>query len=218
MSIIRAMAVLQGASGLAKDRYINTWHFFRSAGTLTADTATNIGSSLDLFYGAIDGFIRPEIDRADYRIYDLADPEPREPTLVPAVAQPSGLGEAYPFEVAACLSFYGGRNLPRRRGRVYLGPLTTACADTQRSNGEPGPSAAFRTAILDGAEAMAAAVRSAGGDGAAAWCVYSPTTDAEGGDVLHHNVTDAWVDDAFDTQRRRGDAPTMRTTRVIPGI
>lgn len=218
MTILRAMAVLQGGSGLAKDRYINTWHFYRAAGPLTPDTATNIGSSLDLFYAEIDGFIREDIDRADYRIYDLGDSEPREPTLVPAVAQPSGLGTPYPFEVATCLSFYGGRNLPRRRGRVYLGPLTEACAGTKGTNFEPGPSLAFRTAILDGAEAMAAAVRSAGGDGAASWCVYSPTADAEGADVLHHSVSDAWVDDAFDTQRRRGDAPTARTTRVIPSI
>lgn len=217
MTIVRAMAVLQGPSGLARDRYINTWHFDVTATSITPDVATNIGSSLDLFYGPVDGFIRSQLDRVDYRLYDLNEPEPREPTLVAAAAQPSGLGEALPFEVATCLSFYGGRNLPRRRGRIYLGPLTTACMESKAGNGEPGPSLAFRTAMLDGAEALGGAVRTAGGDGAGSWVVYSPTAAAAGG-VSTHAVSDAWVDDAFDTQRRRGDDPTTRTTRSIPLI
>jgi hypothetical protein len=48
----------------------------------------------------------------------------------------------------------------------------------------------------------AAAIASASWD----WVVYSPTDDA------YHEVANGWVDNAWDTQRRRGYKPTSRTT------
>jgi hypothetical protein len=42
------------------------------------------------------------------------------------------------------------------------------------------------------------------------WAIYSPTAN------LHKTITDIWVDDAWDTQRRRGLAPTTRDTFVLP--
>jgi hypothetical protein len=213
MALVRVMAILQSPTNLATDRFVNTWHFSSASQLpLTSDTATNICDALDDFYAAVDPYIRTELTRLDYRVYDLGDPEPREPTLVAPNTQPSGLGAAFPFEVAACLSFYSLRNLPRRRGRIYLGPLTGAAADNAPATGEPIPGEDFINDVLDGWEAMNANVKSSGGDGAAAPVVFSPTSLAAQ-ELSVHPISHTWMDNAFDTQRSRGGHPTARVVR-----
>jgi hypothetical protein len=137
---------------------------------------------------------------ADYpktrvRIYDMADPKPR-PVLAESQSSIVGGSDSGPQEVALCLSFYSGRNLPRRRGRLYFGPYF--------SGGMAGrPSSSQQTALLNIATDLAAL-----GGADVAWVIYSPT------DNQYRGVTNAWVDNAWDTQRSRGLAPTARQTRA----
>lgn len=209
MPNIRVMNILQAPSNDPKDRYINTLHFRTTAVGITEDLQLNVGGALDTFWTAIDPYIPADLTRMEYRFYDLADPEPREPTFVPATAQPSGLGNAYPFEVSAVLSYYSYRNIRRQRGRMYLGPLVPSVADTSTTNGDPQVSATFRQVVLDALVYLQSDVRNAAGDGTATFCIWSPT------DGQMRTVTDAWMDNAFDTQRRRGTAATSRLEAVL---
>jgi hypothetical protein len=79
---------------------------------------------------------------------------------------------------------------------------------TGKTNARPHPT--LVNSILVGAKTMHDALRTFLMD----WVVYSPTSAAVPGAVesdFAHNVGHIWVDDAFDTQRRRGVDPTKRT-------
>ncbi len=137
---------------------------------------------------------------ADYpqtrvRIYDMADLKPR-PVLAQSIGSVVGGSNSGPQEVALCLSFYAGRNIPRRRGRMYMGPWF--------SGGMAGrPTDAQMASLLGIASDLAAL-----GGVDVAWVIHSPTDNAFRG------VTNAWVDNAWDTQRSRGLDPTARQTRA----
>jgi hypothetical protein len=100
------------------------------------------------------------------------------------------------------LSFQGtplsGTPQSRRRGRIYFGPFRTSGLNTQGR-----PAAGLITSLVNAGDALLAA-----SDAAAnwQWVIWSPTTGLEVG------VANGWVDDEFDTQRRRGRVPTARTT------
>lgn len=84
----------------------------------------------------------------------------------------------------------------RRRGRVYFGPLGGAA----EASGRPG------TTLLSAVVAFGAALLSESNLADWTWVVYSTVNN--GGAP----VTNGWVDNSFDTQRRRGLEWTARTT------
>lgn len=130
-------------------------------------------------------------------IYNMSDPEPREPkavATVPAATPTLGLG---PREVALCLSYYGDRNLPRQRGRIYLGPF----ADTAMA-------ARPTTGIMDQAIALGQGLGEIGGEDIS-WRVFSPTTNT------NHHIRHIWVNNEWDTRRSRQLKETERRTSDV---
>lgn len=117
-----------------------------------------------------------------------------------------------PEEVALCLSFAGVSALggapttpPNRRGRIYLGPLATAAIGDLDPASFTRPADDFMDATLSMATALAGYA-----DGSASpfqWVVWSRAT---GGALTP--VTHWWVDNAWDTQRRRGVDASSRVT------
>ncbi len=107
---------------------------------------------------------------------------------------------ALPHEVALCLSFFAGRNLPRSRGRIYVGPF----AIIANSNGRPTPQ--LRSSIADRASNVGRTTENV------TWVMVTnggtPVRKEPAGAKV---ITAGWVDDAFDTQRRRGAGPSTRT-------
>ena len=216
MTDIRCIATMKKSGAVPKDRFVNTWCF---TGTDSAATmAANASTLLLTFYKtvaspatvAVSGFIAPCVSRAvgDFTLqfYNLADPTPRVPILTTAdnIANNVGGTAALPSEVAACLSFQATRvsgiSQARRRGRVYIGPLGNQCAAgglTAFATVDPGFSLALRSAALR---------MKASGTAGTSWAVWSPTSG------VARVVNDGWVDDAFDTQRRRGIAAGNRNT------
>lgn len=102
---------------------------------------------------------------------------------------------------------------PRQRhsGRVFLGPLSAgnSVAAADAVTGDVRPGSTFRADILAAFEDFAEEVP-------IAWAgarlgVWSRAMQ------FIHTVAAIQVDDAFDTQRRRGSSPTVRTT-VTPTI
>lgn len=220
--LLRAQVTHFHDSGILDDAVVNTFYF-------DGDSALGVQPESD-YYDAVQGLlndfyidIAPTVfansmaGSARLRIYDMRDPEPRvvkhEATFgyVPDDQPP------LPSEVALVMSFSAtlasGDVAARRRGRTYLGHISSAAAAV--INGQSRPLLAVRQAIAAAATDLAAGrLLNIGDPERVRWAVYSPTTQAGGATVddSFFDVTHGWIDDAWDTQRRRGADATARET------
>lgn len=197
--IYRAQVRCPGKSGLPEDVYVNTFAFRNEQGPDIPSPVGPIVNMLSAFYGFLLPFlsgVTTRWDQATVRVYDLGQEPPRYP-VEEELGLAVGTGtNALPEEVALVLSLYSERNLPRRRGRIYIGPLGTNVMTTSTSMVFPSDN--VRNAMLDAAANMIQSTENA------TWGVVSAR------DQAFYPFTNAWVDDAFDTQRRRGRAPVGR--------
>jgi hypothetical protein len=147
--------------------------------------------------------VSTELRRIKIRKRQAIKPEPvlREEVYSTAVGSMSG---GFPHEVAMCLSYRGqaevGVPQRRRRGRIYIGPLSDQTGNISRSGGDVRPSDNARATVAN------AAARLRNRSGPAIWATLSST------DGVAVPVVNGWVDNAYDTQRRRGTKATLRTT------
>lgn len=205
----RVQTVLEGFSLLPEDVYVNSW-CFRDDTDLGAEiVATTAADTLLSFFNdvhapgtvPIASFLsnRALTGKMTVKTYALGQAPPRTP--MERVRTLTGLDTAVavPSEVSLCLSFYAERNVPRQRGRVYIGPFGSDALHTLTA----GPSRPI--AGLINALAGAGAWLEDEGIGGVNWHVLSPT------DGVAREVTGGWVDDAWDTQRRRGEDASGRT-------
>ena len=206
----RAQAIFQGSSGLAEDRFVNTFVFRNDQEVGTSTMWDRVYAALEDFYFEIPpGATAPLwsffgdnfISAFEVRVYDLAEATPRTPHVVERTAAlPNNTPISLPFEVAACLSLRTSLRTARGRGRIYLGPLN-AGALVEDAVAGPILGQTFRDT------AVAAAERLRQGNGQEiTWHVLSQA------DATPRGVVGGYVDDAFDTQRRRGQKPSVRTT------
>lgn len=209
---VKAMVILQGGSLLPEDRYVNNLHFDSPEASLDLAAAIIIGP-VRAFYetipagraAAVGAGISPYVQRAyEVRFYNMADPEPRVPVIatgtLPAV--PSG-AEGLPEEVAVVHAFHGAPPVTgRRRGRNYLGPLNSSAFDGATTSAPTRVDAGFRGNVAAAALALAGAE--------VGWAVYSGVANTL------TPVVAGWVDNEFDTQRRRGAESNLRSTWALP--
>nr|CRY96631.1 hypothetical protein [uncultured prokaryote] len=221
-SLILAQVCLAADTTIPADLAVNTFHFtvdpeVDAGPDLTieqvitgerplATDENGIHGDLSDLYVAIENYISVNVDipTSVVKYINLSDPAPRIPLLeLPFDPAPDISSSGLPSEVAICSSFeaakVSGVNQARRRNRVFLGPLSLGTI--------VGPPygvvhANVRTVIADAFENFALNSET---QAHWTWVVYSPTDD------LTHNIANGWVDDAFDTQRRRGQEPTVRT-------
>lgn len=134
----------------------------------------------------------PSFPQTTIKIYDLEGTVPVLPMAT--VQRRTGVVTAtnIPRETSLCLSFKGGP-LPKNRGRLYL-PAATINDLSLR------PSATLRNHAL----ALGQHLYDVGGANVD-WIVWSRVNQSATG------VTSAWVDDEWDTQRRRGLRATTRS-------
>lgn len=207
----KVQVVLPATTGLPADVFINTFHFATSANSTAV--GADIVNRLVQFYNTLQAgtgdsvalYLGNAIDRTanacSIRCYD------ETPNSLPPFYEESwtlGGGQALadlPWEVACCLSFKNTsvttspeRN---RRGRIYVGPLTIS-AQTE-SGGSIRPAADFMNTLLEAGDALELS-----NNAMATWVVWSQVLG------LSFPVEAGWVDNAFDTQRRRGEAATAR--------
>lgn len=217
MAFARAQVRLERVNQIPADDIINVTHWLNDDTVDTAAAAPELASRLIAFYQVIDSFLTDDIfsGAGDVKVYDLADPEPRIPVYEEAFVIVPTLGVSFPGEVALVVSFQApplsGVSQARRRGRVYLGPFTSDIS--QSLNGDIRPTAADITVIGNAFVVMAQNASA----GAMQLAIFSPTSFAVTG-VLATSIvqaTEVWIDNAFDTQRRRGAQPDARTTFPI---
>jgi hypothetical protein len=104
-----------------------------------------------------------------------------------------------PREIALCLSYYSGRNIPRYRGRLYI-PMVVAL----QGAGSPRPTPANQTKVA----ALAPIFANLGGTNVD-WVVYSRLDDTA------RPVSNWYVDDEWDNVRSRGFRSTARLTGTL---
>ncbi len=203
---------LPSTTNLPADDVVNTFAFSALASPITG--AGLVALFEDFYnndtgiYQSIADYISPTISRAravTVKGYDLADPEPRSPVAEGSFTLgASGSGTAYPDEVALCLSYGGsapsGTNPARRRGRVFIGPFNDLVTYTNTGNALPAP--ALQQTLLNAGERLWDLSQGT-------WWVHSRADD----ELFPLNRL--WVDNAWDTQRRRGRRATSRATRTL---
>lgn len=202
MSALRVQVVIPADNLLPADACVNVFHFLGTGSALATFAVAK--PRLVSFYDAWSSYRSPLYDWVNVRLkaYDMDQPSPRPPIadeLAGTTAAAAGTG--LPAEVCMCMSFQGdrlaGANQARRRGRVYLGPLSASS-----NNGATArPDTTFTTTLTTAARTFLLA-----SDGVCSWCVRSEA--APPADYVA--VTNGWFDNAFDTQRRRGFDPSSR--------
>jgi hypothetical protein len=199
MPIYRLQVTTMPVTALVEDATTNTWHGVAEDDTDAGDFAAAVLTFHKALGAQYSNLIRQ--NGHIYKLYNIADAMPRAPieegtfnlTTAPSVG-------SLPTEAAVCLSFQGdplsGVSQARRRGRVFLGPLSTTMLDST------GHVAAVQTDYLR--DLGAALLTASNATLQWYWGVYSPTlgTAAE--------VTNGWVDNEFDTIRSRGRKTTTR--------
>lgn len=214
--------------GLPQDDIVNTLHFEGDEGLGLTDEETwddlrpGLFDRVEAFYVAIGSTFSSLLSgAATIKMYNPRDPSlpgaPRVPRWTEDIIVSPSAGASCPAEVALCLSFRGalesGVNMRRRRGRIFLGPLAVSAITSGTTPvNDARPTAALRDGILANFDAMATGV-----SGAARLAVYSPRSDPTNANVDESwtDVTYAWIDDAYDTVRKRGAKPTARQSVVI---
>lgn len=208
--IFKTQVVFFGNSGLPEDVFVNNWYFRNDTPLVAPDGA--IKRVLDSFYtgtpatgGQVGSFISSNVASPfEYRIYDLGEPPPRTRRVQAAAPLPNRTFAPLPAEVALTMSFFAGRNLPRNRGRIYLGPFgVNALANV---NLRPNVQATLIAGIADRASNVGRTTENV------TWVMVTrggtkAPLDPPGAKV----ITAGWVDDGWDTVRRRGLAPTTRS-------
>jgi hypothetical protein len=219
MGTLRALVTIPRDNGLSRDAVANTFHF-GFIGALVGTEGAEVHDLLLNFYNAngstagsniaqyLSGGLNAPTSRL--KVYDLADAEPRVPLYDNTLAITANASTNHlPSEVAVCLSFKAlpesGVPARRQRGRVYIGPLSQGAMASGTSN-DARPLSQFQSALLDAGVRLRDKVAIAGG-GTLDWVVASHV-----GGLNTYPVNSVWVDDAFDTQRRRGLLATTRIT------
>jgi len=218
MPVVKAQCTYALDDALPENAMTNTWY----AQSLTATPltiATSFRVALETFYTSIDQSLYPITmsTTMTMKFYDMADAEPRVPILTSSVTLTPSASNAFPNEVALCLSFAGeavsGVPQARRRGRVYLGPLNGSSSFYTPTSSGIRPSPNILDIVLDACEAMQLGLSTSD----VLFGVWS-STNREAGMSVDNSFTPAvvaWMDDAYDTQRRRGPAAASRDTRLL---
>lgn len=214
MTSLLAVLTIPHDSGLARDAVSNTFSFATLAAPTPADL-TAIENALKDFYNGSSG-AQPTIAEnlasclnnigVKLRIYNRADPKPRVPIHDVTFNLNAFGADSLPSECAVVASFSGapvaGIRAARQRGRVYIGP----CRVASSTGASPGarPSAGMTGAVL---QAMIRLFNFSAGSATTDWVVHS-STQVPPMDTI---VSKGFVDNSWDTQRRRGERPTAKT-------
>jgi len=217
MPTVRVMFVGQGASLLPEDRFVNVFHFHDP---VVGDPAAAILSCTNVLEdlltapvsggNALSSFISPYVSRTATLIaYDMLMPKPRIP-YPRSITLAAAVGGGYAEEAAIVLSTHGAPPITaRRRGRMYFGPLSDSatCIAPGTTSLPARPSSASAAHVVQALTAFGAALILESGTIGMPWSIRSTVPDEN-----YVQITGGHVDNALDTQRRRGPSPTARLT------
>lgn len=194
-----AQMTLNMDTNVSADAVVNTLYF---VGPGSPTDLSTVETAMFSLYDDLNTVYSSDVAQTGHvlKIYDRLAPTPRIPLVEVAYAFPTNpLSDPLPHEVAICLSFQGDRvsGVPqaRQRGRIYIGPVDAAAVTAAGY-----VSSTYYNLVKDAGDALL----TFSGTNGVSWAVYSRVDNAS------TIVTNGWVDDAFDTQRRRGRVATSR--------
>lgn len=198
--VYQLQVLIPMTTALPADTVTNSFHI-NAVSDADLITAT---ASWKTFYLGIAGHFPSTVAQAGWRFkaFNLDDPQPRAPVYEETwnlAATPAG--QTLPSECAMVLSFQAapasGDPQARRRNRVYIGPLDSALIGADgRFTG------ASLTTLVNAANDLEIASAAAANW---SWVVWSAIGQ------VPLIIDNGWVDNAVDTQRRRGVKATTRT-------
>lgn len=194
MALYRALVSWKRTTDIPRDAFTNTL-YFNATGITPIDPVDLQEIAQDIAQVYSDANIFQGV-RINVRMYDMADQTPR-PILAEANVDRAGTYWTGDPEVALCLSYYGERNLPRSRGRIYLGGFNAASITSR-------PAPAIMNAVLNLGKGLA----EIGGENVS-WRVYSPTNNTD------EHIRHIWVNDEWDVVRSRGLRESTRVTADV---
>jgi hypothetical protein len=220
MGLLEVVARLPFVGGLERDVSENTF-WFSTPGSPDGDNYAEVITNVTQFYNeppsgggsnSIGYYLSSVISRTAcelvVRSIDVATGAQLTDNVHSAFTlDAAGTTNNLPLEVSLCLSFKGSRTgapAGRTRGRVYVGPLQTATATTGGA-AYPIPTTTFVNLLA----AKADDVKGVGEGGECPWVIYSRS------DREVAIVEGGWIDNEWDTQRRRGVAANSRV--IWPG-
>jgi len=240
--LLKVTTIMAFETGLPADIAETTLYFVDDGeGEITSDNIGRVADCMETFWNepvltlasSLSSFISPVVSRTDerngfrfVRLNSESGLEIGSPFFIASTFEGTGAGQPLPQEVALCMSFKSADEdgpLRRRRGRIYIGPLGEA-HNAEAVDGAGRPTEVLINAINFAASRLqdqASDIATEPVGSSTPWVVYSrPTTDAwnathPGDERLSgsfHRVTDGWVDNEWDTQRRRGLKATTRST------
>lgn len=218
---VQAQVVLPFKTNLPRDVAVNSFGFtYTGSGEPDEDDYQLLTTRLSTFYNTTNtsGYrladfmsqaISVDTGRCRIRYYDAAAPDPGGPLAEQSWTfyNVGGPISNLPAEVAVCLSFAGdpSASMPagRRRGRIFLGPLSTAAMDQTPTHPRVGDNL---TAC--GIASMVRLYEDTTGSGSVPW-VWSVWSRTAG---IMVPITNGWINNEPDTQRRRQPRSTARST------
>lgn len=208
--------ILPYKSNLPEDVSENTWAF-RSTGDPGADLPVIGAALIDFFNTDHAATTTPPIctfmsqwiqrDACQVRIAPVDTATAKEtaaPIFVPWTLGATTNTLHLPLEVAVCNSVRSGGSTVK--GRQYVGPLNGSALGGTAGSVAPRVASQFQVQLAASSETLR------GLPSTIEWCIWSRKNSAL------FEVTSGYIDDAFDTQRRRGNDPTSRLVwpTIIP--
>lgn len=229
--LLKCVVKLPAKSGIARDTIDMTLHYTAPTGYVQSDFDAFAQVMKDFYEHSLAGTVALNTFIGNSRttstnpptVTFYAVPATRGALGAPVGAStwtPSTWGsDGLPAEVSACLSFradYGTavefgpgratRPRARLRNRIYLGPLSSGALQVDGTTGRAKIHANLLTSATERAKSY---LKDAMGTANWTWKVWSET------DWQDYTPTVAWMDDAYDTQRSRGEDPVGRTTKAL---
>lgn len=228
MAFLHVVAVFEHMTGVSEDRVMNTWAFQTPTTAPVAGEMDDVAAALEEFYNdviaatshTVAHYIGEQLSRsaddASFEFYDVGAFMSGAPHGSPIRIDTWTLGatnpgaDGIPSELAVCLSYHGNltgipeesgltRPRARRRGRVYIGPLSQIALESEAGTGRSRVATQCRDTIAAAGGRLADHTD-------VQWNVWSRS------DSAFTSVTGGFVDDAFDVQRRRGEDAVARST------
>lgn len=202
MPIYRLDYALEASTLIPRDRIQNTWWLFGAENLNNAQWETNVAYFTN-FYNSWSNIRSPELwaNRGIVKVYDTDLPSPAEPVYEAMTSISRSATTALPLDCAAVVTFAAaptpGVRLQSLRNRVYLGGLSAAV------NGPDGRiTSTFRNTIATAYNTLKGNLDTAGD---VEHMVYSKKM------AIARAVDRAWMNDQWDTQRRRDRPTNVRT-------
>jgi hypothetical protein len=240
MPICRVQAIFDHDNGLPRDQACSTFHFDVASADDADAAATDVVEFYSQVIAgqarALGTWMSPLYDNVYAKAYMVDDVlvgdkvvsnsgPPVAVTLTASLGAKMDL-QPLPAEVALCMSFRSNTvpTIPkaRRTGRIYFGPLNKA-AIAALNNNIARPTTDLTADLRLAAERLKDNAITHG----YTWGVYSrpyagrDAVERPGRTTLpalparpngtFHAIDQVWTDDAFDTQRRRGERATAKT-------